>query len=456
MVGTGRFELPTPRTPSECSTRLSHVPTQSSRLTRANRLQGLNQFTPAGSPGAQRKNNRSPAAAGCPATPWGPQALGRLFAFSALSVYTFPHMPMDPESRSLPPGRHLLPRMAALVCCLAMACLPQAARAQAPSASHLLIYAIDVEGGQATLLVDTATGASLLIDTGWPDNDGRDALRIQQAMRDAGIARIDHVLVTHFHTDHVGGVPELVKRVQIGEFLDHGVNREDSDITRHDYAAYLKAIEGKKRRIIHPSDTIDLPGLDAIVLTADGEHIAADQRVLGPGVKPTPNPWCATEPHWDLDTTENPRSAGVLIRFGKFRFLDLGDLTKAKEIPLVCPANLIGKVDLYLVNHHGFNLSNARAFVDAIAPRVAIMDNGAHKAGSPEAWQTVHESPGLEDLWMLHTAEDSDAAHNSPEALIANLKGGADGAWLKVVASPDGSFSVTNGRTGQTKDYPRK
>jgi len=322
----------------------------------------------------------------------------------------------------------------------------------AASPSQLLIYAIDVEGGQSTLLVDTGTHASLLIDTGWPTTDGRDATRIQAAMKDAGITKIDHVLITHFHTDHVGGVPNLVAHVPVGEFIDHGENREDSDITRHDYAAYLKAIEGHPRRIVHPGDTIKIPGLEAIVLTADGEHIAAV-----PGVKPVANPLCATEPHWDLDTTENPRSTGVLIRFGKFRFLDLGDLTKAKEIPLVCPSNLIGAVDLYLVNHHGFNLSNSRAFVDAIHPRVAIMDNGAHKAGSPEAWQTVHDSPGLEDLWMLHTAEDSDAAHNSAENLIANPKGATtDGAWLKVIASPDGSFSVTNARTGQTKDYPRK
>jgi beta-lactamase superfamily II metal-dependent hydrolase len=351
--------------------------------------------------------------------------------------------------------RSQLPRplagFAVFLCCVALLALAQHARAQAKTANHLLIYAIDVEGGQSTLLVNKATGASLLVDTGWPGNNGRDASRIRAAMADAGINRIDHLLITHFHVDHVGGVPELVKRVPIGEFLDHGENREDSDITRHDYAAYLKAIEGKPRRIVHPGDVIDIPGLTAIVLTADGEHIAAV-----PGVKPTPNPNCAAEPHWDLDDTENPRSAGVLIRFGKFRFLDLGDLTKAKEIPLVCPDNLIGTVDLYLVDHHGMNLSNARAFVDAIHPRVAIMDNGAHKAGSPEAWQTVHDSPGLEDLWMLHTAEGSDAAHNSAEAQIANLKGGADGLWIKVVASPDGSFSVTNARTSQTKDYQLK
>ena len=373
------------------------------------------------------------------------------FVPASPKVYTFPQMQI---AAGFPTSLRSLCRMVAVVYCATLLSTALAAQAQSSGlhAGHLLIYAIDVEGGQSTLLVDTATHASLLVDAGWPGNSGRDADRIQAAMRDAGIDHIDHLLITHFHVDHVGGVPELVKRVPIGEFIDHGENREDSDITRHDYAAYLKAIAGKPRRIVHPGDTIDIPGLTAIVLTADGEHIAAV-----PGIKPQTNPWCASEPHWDLDETENPRSTGVLIRFGKFRFLDLGDLTKAKEIPLVCPVNLIGTVDLYLVNHHGFNLSNSRAFVDAIHPRAAIMNNGAHKAGSPEAWQTVHESPGLEDLWMLHTAEDSDAAHNSSEDLIANPKdAAADGAWLKVVASPDGSFSVTNARTGKTKGYPRR
>jgi beta-lactamase superfamily II metal-dependent hydrolase len=381
-----------------------------------------------------------------------PRAFFAVFPDVALSAYTILQMRIPADSPALNLRRWLLPFLAlvTLALCGFGVLQPRPATAQAKPARHLLIYAIDVEGGQSTLLV-SPSGASLLIDTGWPTPDSRDAGRIQLAMKDAGITRIDHLLVTHFHHDHVGGVPELVARVPIGEFLDHGPNREDSDITRADYAAYLKAIEGKPRRIVHPGETISIPGLTTIVLTADGEHIASV-----PGIAPTPNPWCATEPKWDLDATENPRSAGVLVTLGSFRFLDLGDLTKAKEIPLVCPANLIGTVDLFLVDHHGFNLSNARAFVDAIHPRVAIMDNGAHKAGSPEAWQTVHESPGLEDLWMLHTAESSDAAHNSPAALIANIPGSADGAWLKVVASPDGSFSVTNARTGQTRSYPRK
>jgi beta-lactamase superfamily II metal-dependent hydrolase len=339
--------------------------------------------------------------------------------------------------------------IAILVACMALP-FSTAAQSRKSGNADLTIYAIDVEGGQATLIV-SSSGRSMLVDTGWGGNNGRDANRIQQAMKDAGITKIDKVLITHFHTDHVGGVANLIGRVKVGEFLDHGVNREDADITRHDYAAYIKAIGTTPRRTLHPGDSIDIPGLNTTVITADGEHIKSV-----PGVTPVPNQYCAKEPKWDLDTTENPRSTGILVRFGKFRFLDLGDLTKAKEIPLVCPENLIGHIDLYLVNHHGFNLSNSKAFVDAIHPRVAIMDNGAHKAGSPEAWQTVHESPGLLDLWMLHTAEDSDAAHNSVEPLIANLKGGSDGAYFKVVAHQDGSFSVTNSRTGQTKTYPHE
>lgn len=327
------------------------------------------------------------------------------------------------------------------------------AHAQATAATphgKLLIESIDVEGGQSTLLV-APSGQSLLVDTGWQDHNGRDAERIAAAMHEAGITRIDYVLITHFHDDHVGGVPALVARVKVGEFLDHGENREDAAATRNNYAAYLKAIAGHPRRIVHPGDTIPIKGLNVVVLTADGQHISAV-----PGIKPVPNPWCAGEHPWPDDPTENARSAGILVTFGKFKFLDLGDLTGKKEVALVCPANPIGKVDLYLVTHHGMDWSNSRAIVYAISPRVAIMNNGAHKAGKPAAWEIVHNSPRIVDLWQLHTAEDSDAAHNSPEALIANPKGDGDGHALKVVALRNGSFSVTNTRTGQTKQYPHQ
>ena len=360
--------------------------------------------------------------------------------------------PLQSLPRSLQ-SRFVFIPYAALCVLLALltASAPQPAGAQSTADSgHLLIYTIDVEGGQSTLLV-APSGESLLVDTGWPDNNGRDAERIMAAMRDAGIKRIDDVLITHYHSDHVGGVPDLVARVEVGEFFDHGPNREETPKTSAGYEAYLKAIAGHSRHIVHPGDTIPVAGLSVVVLTADGEHISTV-----PGITPTPNPYCAKEPTWPADSSENARSAGILVTFGKFKFLDIGDLTGQKEVELVCPRNPIGTVDLYLAANHGMVGANARALVFAVHPLVAIMNNGAHKGCTPEAWQTIHDSPGLEDLWQLHTAEDSDAAHNSPEALIANPKGDGDGHPLKIVASPDGSFSITNTRTEMTREYQRK
>jgi beta-lactamase superfamily II metal-dependent hydrolase len=316
---------------------------------------------------------------------------------------------------------------------------------------QLRIYSIDVEGGQSTLIV-APSGDSLLVDTGWPGNDNRDALRIQAVLKDAGIDRIGHLLITHYHRDHVGGLPQLVARVPVGEFLDHGPNREDSDVTRQDYAAYLKAIEGRTRRSLHPGDAIDLKGVSVLVVAADGEQLAAV-----PGVQPTPNAACAAEKPWPDDPTENARSAGILVTYGHFRFLDLGDLTGQKEMALVCPRSPLPAVDLFLVSHHGWDQSNSVPLIAAIHPRVAIMNNGAHKGGSPEAWQHVHDGKGLETLWQVHTAEGSDAAHNVAEPFIANPQGVPDaGAYFKVAVNADGNFAVTNTRTGQTKRYPHR
>jgi hypothetical protein len=168
------------------------------------------------------------------------------------------------------------------------------------------------------------------------------------------------------------------------------------------------------------------------------------------------NSYCASEPAAAVDDTENARSVGVLITYGHFRFLDLGDLTKKKEIELACPNNLVGKVDLFLVTHHGADLSNPKALVWALHPRVAILDNGPRKGASPAAWQIVHDSPGLEDLWQLHYAEESDKDHNVAEERIANVKENCEGKLINVTAATDGTFTVTNGRTGATKTYSKK
>src|SRR5438270_9419405 len=99
----------------------------------------------------------------------------------------------------------------------------------------LQIYAIDVEGGQATLLV-SPTGQSMLIDTGWPGFNGRDADRIVSVATGAGLPRIDYVVITHYHRDHVGGIAQLADRIRIGTLVDHGPNLEKSNDARDDYA----------------------------------------------------------------------------------------------------------------------------------------------------------------------------------------------------------------------------
>ena len=110
----------------------------------------------------------------------------------------------------------------------------------------------------------------------------------------------------------------------------------------------------------------------------------------------------------------------MLLTFGSFRMLDLGDLTWNKEHDLVCPNNLVGTVDLYLTTHHGLDQSGARVLVHAVAPRVAIMNNGAKKGGMASAWRIIRDSPGLEDLWQLHYAVDAGAEANAAEPFIAN------------------------------------
>lgn len=319
----------------------------------------------------------------------------------------------------------------------------------AASPKSLQIYFVDVEGGQATLVV-SPSGQSLLIDTGWPGYEGRDADRILAAIHQAGIKQLDYVLITHYHRDHVGGVPQLVDGIKVGTFVDHGPNLEDSEVTRTDYAAYQKAIAGHAHVIVKPGWGLPIKGLEVRVLTAAGEHISSPLAGAGEA-----NPYCGPEPA-AADSTENARSVGVLVTYGQFRFLDLGDLTKKKELEIACPNNMIGKVDLFLVTHHGADLSNSKSMVWALHPRVAVIDNGPRKGSSPAAWKIVRESPGLEDLWQLHYAAESDKDHNVADERIANLKENCEGKYLKVDAESDGTFTVTNSRTGLQKTYSKK
>ena len=311
----------------------------------------------------------------------------------------------------------------------------------------LEIFFVDVEGGQATLFV-TPAGQSLLIDTGWGYNAYRDADRIAAAAKLAKVKKIDYVLITHYHADHVGGVPQLVKKIPVQTFIDHGPNRENSNSSNHLYSEYESAISGAKRVTATPGERLSIKGMDAVVVTADGNLI--NQPLQGAG---EPNQSCSGVEQKATDPTENARSVGTVITFGLLRVVDLGDLTWEKELELVCPNNKIGRADLLVVSHHGSDQSNSPALVHALAPRVAIFDNSATKGGSPTAWDVVKSSPGLQDIWQLHFADAGGKEHNASDSFIANVTEADTGYYLKVTANEDGSFEVYNSRDKFKKQY---
>ena len=314
-------------------------------------------------------------------------------------------------------------------------------------AKTLKVFFIDVEGGQATLVL-SPSGESMLVDTGWPGFNGRDAERIMAAARQAGIQRIDYLLVTHYHMDHVGGVPQLAERIPIGTFIDHGADVESGKQADELTAAYNKVRSKGRQMLAKPGEKIPIAGLDVQVVEAAGRAITAPLEGAG-----QPNPLCADTKPRDEDRSENAQSVGILIRHGKFRMIDLGDLTWNKELELACPVNRLGQVDVYLSTHHGSSLSGPAAIVQALQPRVAIMNNGAHKGGESSAWQIIQSSPGRADTWQLHYAVDAGKSNNTPDDFIANPEEDCRGYAIELRAEEDGSFIVTNTRSGFSKRY---
>jgi competence protein ComEC len=328
----------------------------------------------------------------------------------------------------------------ALLLLLAVPCL-------LPAAKNLEIYSIDVEGGQATLFV-SPSGESMLVDTGWGAFNKRDAERIAAAAKMGGVKKIDYLVITHYHADHVGGVLQLAEKLPIHNFVDHGPNVETAAGTKVLFNTYVSYRDKGTHIEVKPGDTVPIKGIDVKVLSAAGKVI--DAPLPGAG---QPNPECASFQMKDPDPGENAQSVGMLITYGSFRMLDMGDLTWNKEKDLVCPVNKIGTIDLYLVSHHGMDMSGSPQFVHALHPKVALMNNGAKKGGSPAIWQTIHDTPGLQDLWQLHFAIAGGKEHNSADPFIANLDEICEGKWIRVDAQKDGSFKLYNSRNKYEKSY---
>jgi beta-lactamase superfamily II metal-dependent hydrolase len=315
------------------------------------------------------------------------------------------------------------------------------------AAKTLDIYVIDTEGGKAMLLV-SPSGQSMLVDAGFPGFNNRDAIRIEEAAKAAGIRKFDFLVVTHYDLDHVNNVPTTVARIPVGTFIDHGDAVAKDPVTTKAVAAYMEATAKAKRIVVKHGDKIPFKGVDVLVVTSAGEPIKRPLKGAGKN-----NAACSSSPlKPQKDESENAQSVGLLYKFGRFNMLDLGDLTWNTEHELMCPYNFIGTVDLFMVSHHGYDASNSPALIHGLQPKVTIMNNGPKKVGSPSVLKTIGSSPGLQAAYQLHWSENA-PSDNPPDEFIANLRDSPDGKWIKVSVEKSGKFTVTNGRTGVPRTY---
>jgi beta-lactamase superfamily II metal-dependent hydrolase len=338
-------------------------------------------------------------------------------------------------------------------------------RPQAQSRT-LDIYWVDVEGGAATLFV-APSGESMLIDTGF-DVDDRDATRIAAAAKAAGLQRIDHVVISHYHTDHVGGLAALAKLITLGRFYGPGDKIEPAN---QKWLDVLRTTAGNRRTIVKPGDKVPLPGVDVQIVASD---LALIERPLRGG---GPNALCATAEEKAPAGFENQRMVGTHLRYGDFTFLALIDLDWQKEMELACPVNRLGPITLYQSGRHGsFDGAGAPALLNAIKPQVVVINNGPRKGlgqQDPNAKVTtppgrkvtpyerngyarLMQIPGIEGVWQGHLALlDKDPAHNTAADMIANMEETSDckGHWIKASVQPNGQFTVTNGRNGFSRTY---
>ena len=292
------------------------------------------------------------------------------------------------------------------------------------------------------MLFVSPSGETVLIDTANPV--ARDTDRIMAMLTEAGVKQIDHLILTHYHVDHVGGLQELAKLVPIKHYVDHGPSVEEREQVAGFQAAYAELYGKAKHTIAKPGDKLPVAGLDWRIVTSAGKAITAP---LPGGGKP--NAACADfTPRNDSPTDDNGQSVGSVITFGKFRAIDLGDLLWNKERDLMCPNNLVGTVDLYIASHHGIDASGSAALVHGLQPRVAIEQNGTRKGGTVQTNKTLFSSPGFEDLWQLHWSYNAGTEYNPAGLFIANIDEPA--VIAAVLTAPPGGGRGGAGAPGGT------
>jgi len=378
--------------------------------------------------------------------------------------------------------RHMRANLVLLVA-LALALTALTALVAAQRAKALRIYVIDVEGGNAQLWVSPA-GESVVIDTGNGPGPAavRDADRIMAAVRDAGVTQIDHLITTHFHGDHVGGLTELATRIPIKDFIDHGPNVQPNPQMDEYLRQYAEVYAKAKHTVPKTGDRIPVNGLDWRIVSVTGRPLKTP--IPGAPGAGRPNPYCGRFVRHDvnpvsggpLGNTEDEQSVASLVTFERFRVLYLGDFDWNQEFELMCPTNPIGTVDLFIASRHGQPSSNSELLVHAVRPRAIVVNNGPRKGGQPSAMNVLLTAPRLEDLWQIHFAFLGGQEYASPGLFIANTEDtavpiapvpaparGSQGPpapvhngpahWIKVSAQPDGGFTITNGRNGFSKTY---
>jgi competence protein ComEC len=315
------------------------------------------------------------------------------------------------------------------------------------------IYFIDTEGGAATLIV-TPAGESVLIDCGNPGP--RDAERIHKAATElAGLKAIDHLAITHWHTDHYGGTDRLSKLMPIHHFYDRGIP-EKLDEDPKNFPTLIqswKTASKGKSKALRAGDEITLkqtegaPSVKLLCVCAAGE-------VLPDQAGAPENPVAKDHKAKDEDKSDNAKSLGFRLSVGDFRFLDLGDLTWNVEYKLVHPSDKIGLVDVYQVTHHGLDISNNPVLINTVKPRVAIFNNGPEKGCAPAVTTTLRRSPEIKAIYQLHKNVKVGSQENTDPEYIANADEKCQAESIKLSVAADGkSYTVTAGSKGKPKRY---